>query len=177
MNIKLILPVLLGTVLTSHDNQTNKNVKNDEVKSNKATEVNINSVLFKDVNLNSAYQQYILVKNALVESNASAAQKAASALQLSLTKIKNAEKMMKSASALSETKDLESQRNLFSELSNELIQLAKNSEFSNGEIYVEFCPMANKSKGAYWLANEKEINNPYYGNQMLHCGSVKETIK
>ncbi|MFY0593941.1 MAG: DUF3347 domain-containing protein [Roseivirga sp.] len=36
--------------------------------------------------------------------------------------------------------------------------------------------MAFNNKGAFWLATEKEINNLYFGNLMLHCGSVQETI-
>ena len=41
-----------------------------------------------------------------------------------------------------------------------------------GEVYLEYCPMAKAS----WLSSEKEISNPYLGNKMLKCGSVKETI-
>jgi hypothetical protein len=26
------------------------------------------------------------------------------------------------------------------------------------------------------LSAEKEVNNPYFGDMMLHCGSVKETL-
>jgi hypothetical protein len=28
-----------------------------------------------------------------------------------------------------------------------------------------------------WLSKENTIKNPYYGSQMLSCGSVVETIK
>jgi Cu(I)/Ag(I) efflux system membrane fusion protein len=37
--------------------------------------------------------------------------------------------------------------------------------------------MADNSKGAYWLSNEKKVRNPYYGASMLSCGQVKATIK
>jgi hypothetical protein len=37
--------------------------------------------------------------------------------------------------------------------------------------------MAKNGDGAYWLASEKEIKNPYYGDDMLNCGEVKEEIK
>jgi hypothetical protein len=30
---------------------------------------------------------------------------------------------------------------------------------------------------ANWLSDQKEIANPYYGNSMLTCGSVKETLE
>jgi hypothetical protein len=43
--------------------------------------------------------------------------------------------------------------------------------------YYQFCPMANDGKGANWLSKENAVKNPYYGNQMLTCGKVVETIK
>jgi hypothetical protein len=55
--------------------------------------------------------------------------------------------------------------------------LVKASKLSMGSIYVEYCPMANDNEGAYWLSNEKQIKNPYFGDAMLKCGSVKETIQ
>ena len=36
--------------------------------------------------------------------------------------------------------------------------------------------MAGNDKGAYWLSKESKIKNPYFGDEMLTCGSVKETI-
>jgi hypothetical protein len=36
--------------------------------------------------------------------------------------------------------------------------------------------MAFNNEGAYWLSAEKEVNNPYFGDKMLHCGSVKEEL-
>ncbi len=43
-------------------------------------------------------------------------------------------------------------------------------------LYQDFCPMANDGKGAIWLSEIKEINNPYMGSKMMHCGSIKKTI-
>jgi hypothetical protein len=58
-----------------------------------------------------------------------------------------------------------------------MIALVKKSGVSNGELYVEYCPMAFDDKGASWLSSSKEIRNPYFGDKMLTCGEVKETIK
>ena len=44
-------------------------------------------------------------------------------------------------------------------------------------IYLEFCPMANNDKGAFWISADKEIKNPYYGKQMMTCGEVKRAFK
>ena len=44
-------------------------------------------------------------------------------------------------------------------------------------MYVDHCPMAANGKGANWLSTEKTIKNPFYGDKMLSCGSVEQTIK
>jgi hypothetical protein len=41
-------------------------------------------------------------------------------------------------------------------------------------IYLDHCPMYEG--GADWLSRDKAIRNPFYGAQMMNCGSVKETI-
>lgn len=44
------------------------------------------------------------------------------------------------------------------------------------KLYQDFCPMANDGKGAIWISEIKEIKNPYYGAEMLSCGSLKKTF-
>jgi Cu(I)/Ag(I) efflux system membrane fusion protein len=34
--------------------------------------------------------------------------------------------------------------------------------------------MAFDDTGAWWLSEEEEILNPYFGDEMLHCGMVQE---
>lgn len=45
---------------------------------------------------------------------------------------------------------------------------------SSQKLYQDHCPMYNDGKGAVWISETKDIKNPYYGNQMLSCGSVKK---
>jgi Protein of unknown function (DUF3347) len=74
--------------------------------------------------------------------------------------------------SISETQDIEKQRNVFNSLSKavyELIKVAKPTE----AVYYQYCPM----KKMNWLSKENTIKNPYYGAMMLSCGSVVETIK
>ena len=47
----------------------------------------------------------------------------------------------------------------------------------NENVYIQFCPMADNNKGAYWISLEKEVRNPYYGEAMLTCGEVNATLK
>jgi len=134
-------------------------------------------VMFKEEKVGAAYAHYVHLKDALVASKSDEAKKAASELQKSLTSLDNSKKARESASKIAAAINLEDQRKEFSTLSNEITLLVKASKLSMGSIYLEYCPMANNNEGAYWLSNEKEIKNPYFGDAMLKCGSVKETIQ
>ena len=65
----------------------------------------------------------------------------------------------------------------FTALNTDLIALFKNVELTAGTIFVQHCPMANKGDGGDWLSSVKKIQNPYYGDEMMECGSVVEEIK
>jgi Cu(I)/Ag(I) efflux system membrane fusion protein len=47
---------------------------------------------------------------------------------------------------------------------------------SDQPVYVVHCPMAFDFRGADWLQNSTEVRNPYFGSEMLECGSVKENL-
>lgn len=133
--------------------------------------------MFKDDNLGAAYKQYARLKDALVASNQAEAKEASKALQQSLSSVKEGKKAASEAAEVSGASSLEDQRKEFSDLSNEMASLLKGGKLSMGELYLEYCPMANNNEGAYWVSNEKAIKNPYFGDKMLKCGSVKETIR
>jgi membrane fusion protein, copper/silver efflux system len=42
------------------------------------------------------------------------------------------------------------------------------------DINLAFCSMAFNDKGAYWLQKSSEVENPYFGSQMFHCGDIKK---
>lgn len=44
----------------------------------------------------------------------------------------------------------------------------------DSEIKKMFCPMAFDKKGAFWIQNEDEIMNPYFGTKMQRCGEPKQ---
>lgn len=132
---------------------------------------------FKDAKVGAAYGHYIHLKDALVASNADQAQKSASDLQKSLRSLSDGKKTAAEAAKVAATAELEEQREAFTALSNEMKTLVKRNELASGTLYVEYCPMANNNTGGSWLSKEKEIKNPYFGDKMLKCGSVKETIQ
>jgi hypothetical protein len=69
--------------------------------------------------------------------------------------------------------EIEHQREHFMTLSNNMYALVFNFKANETEAYLQYCPM----KKATWLSKSKDIKNPYYGNKMLDCGSVKATLK
>ncbi|MBL7845814.1 MAG: DUF3347 domain-containing protein [Cyclobacteriaceae bacterium] len=132
---------------------------------------------FKDAKLGTAYTLYLKVKDALVASNADEAKKAAGELQKSLRDVKGSNDALAATTKLASTNAIDEQRQIFSAVSNEMATLVKGGQLSTGALYLEYCPMANGNEGAFWLSNEKQIKNPYFGDKMLKCGSVKETIQ
>ena len=37
--------------------------------------------------------------------------------------------------------------------------------------------MAQNGKGARWVQTESKVANPYYGSEMLECGSIEKELK
>jgi len=71
----------------------------------------------------------------------------------------------------------ERQRISFEKVSDAMYLLLKQADLKNGSVYRQYCPMAFNDKGAYWLSNEVEIKNPYFGKKMLECGEVTDSLK
>jgi len=66
------------------------------------------------------------------------------------------------------------QREVFSQLSSQIIQTATAFPAKNRKIFKAFCPMAFDNKGAFWLQDNGKIANPYFGEMMLRCGEISE---
>lgn len=136
------------------------------------------------------FDHYFLLKDALVKTDGSAAAIQAKALLHSIESVQMQDltspahevwmKVVKDLTALSrniaENADIAKQRETFVNLSEKMHQLIAVTPHTD-TIYFQHCPMYNDGKGANWLSREKEIRNPYYGDEMLTCGKVIETIK
>ncbi len=73
-------------------------------------------------------------------------------------------------------KTCEKQRIAFEQVSIAVYGLANKAGLKNAKIYHQYCPMAFNDKGAYWLSEESEIKNPYFGKKMLECGEVTDSL-
>jgi copper chaperone CopZ len=136
--------------------------------------------------LQSVMDNYFLLKDALVKTDAKTASIKSNELLTSIEEVKmeslNMEvhvvwmKVLKDVTAeaksISETQDIKKQRDFFKSLSKNMYELIKISKPTE-PIYYQYCPMQD----ANWLSKENAVKNPYYGSQMLTCGKTVETIK
>jgi hypothetical protein len=140
--------------------------------------------------LKAVFDNYFAVKDALVKTDGNTSSTKAKELLTAVNAVKMDKltteehtvwmKIMKDltfdAEHIADTKDASHQRDHFMSLSKNMYALIKVSK-TETPTYYQFCPMANDGKGANWLSKENAVKNPYYGNQMLTCGKVVETIK
>jgi Cu(I)/Ag(I) efflux system membrane fusion protein len=84
-------------------------------------------------------------------------------------------RLVDAANSGRETAHIEDARAAFALLSTAVIDLhSRFGHSDNLELFRAHCPMAFSNKGADWLQTEEVISNPYYGSQMLRCGSIKD---
>ncbi|MCF8334985.1 MAG: DUF3347 domain-containing protein, partial [Bacteroidales bacterium] len=133
-------------------------------------------------------ESYLALKNALV--NDKMADSQAEKMVAAISKVnmgafsnkghmkwmEHQEAIDEKARAIQNADKLEVQREHFIKLSDHMIALVKTFSVPKGELYVQFCPMANNDKGAFWLSGEDQVENPYFGDQMLTCGEVREEV-
>jgi hypothetical protein len=134
------------------------------------------TITLKDPNLDAVYQQYQVLTKALVVEDVNTAKTAALAIETGAREIKGAAAMARAAAEISSTSDVKAQRLAFASLNEDLIKLLKDIGLDQGKLYVAHCPMALNDQGASWVSTTKEIRNPYFGDSMLTCGSVTETL-
>lgn len=134
---------------------------------------------------------YLHIKNALVNDNGEEAANGAKAMEKAIISLDKSlftaeqkkvyddieDDLKEHAEHIGKNSDkIKHQRSHFAMLSTDMYQLVKN--FGAGQpIYHDHCPMYNENKGAMWLSEMKEVKNPFYGAEMLTCGTVEEVIK
>lgn len=131
----------------------------------------------KNEAIDALYPHYLSLHEALVASDISKAKEAALLVEEASQHVSGAKDLQEAATQVLSAANIENQRSAFSSLSNALIDLIKTNGVIAGEFYVAHCPMAFNDKGANWLSPSKNIKNPYFGDKMLSCGSVEETLK
>jgi Cu(I)/Ag(I) efflux system membrane fusion protein len=81
------------------------------------------------------------------------------------------------ATSLADAGDLAAARAFFFDLSQVMIDSVEQWGAGGGTpVLVFHCPMARDGAGADWLQTTTEVENPYYGAQMLRCGAQTATL-
>jgi hypothetical protein len=147
-------------------------------------------------NMLTAYYQ---LKNALVEYDTAAVNKAAAALVIAADSVDVKEvtdstiaatlqnfsgSIASEAKAMVIEKDLGEKKRSFSMISENLYPMLQAIQYNETVIYHQMCPMAfNDNETAFWLSDNREVVNPYLGKKhpkyasgMLHCGEVKDSL-
>jgi len=194
MNMKSIifgLAVLAATVSACGNNNQSAQAEKksaDTAATSGQTAVNTPT---QGTSVNEALSAYLQIKNALAKDNGQEAATGGTSFVAAIDKMDksgmNATQKQAYDDAAADAKEMaehigksagkiEHQREHFDMLSQDMYDLVK--AFGSGQtLYKDFCPMYNNEKGATWLSETKDIQNPYLGKKMPTCGEVKEEIK
>ncbi|WP_420572916.1 efflux RND transporter periplasmic adaptor subunit [Kordia sp.] len=147
----------------------------------------------KNLTLNAAFQKafqpsikaYLALKNALVKSDVKLAAEKSKAFREAMEKLTVSQRkeadlywtvLHKTSKSINKNTPIERHRKSFQVISNHIIELLENFTQLDQKLTVQFCPMADNNKGAYWLSDSTQIRNPYFGEAMLTCGSVTREL-
>lgn len=140
--------------------------------------------------LSSVTNRYLDLQDALAEDRLDAARKAAATLPSAVGDAASVRRtggvetvwrehggaLVAAAEALVRETSLEGMRGPFRPLSDALIALLDAIGSPQVGVRVNWCPMADNDRGAYWLDREAGVRNPYFGESMYTCGETQRTI-
>ena len=164
-----------GKTMTGHEGHT-MNKRTEKIDFSASVEKSFQPVI----------DAYIELKDALIQSDVAMASNKSKIFRKVLDSISVNERaqthnywsiLHKTSKGINENVSLEQQRKQFQILSDNLIAIIRNFDEIESKLFVQYCPMADNNKGASWLSKEEKVLNPYFGDKMLKCGSVKEIIE
>lgn len=140
--------------------------------------------------LDAVIHAYLSLKDGLVQADEKATSKSSSELLEALQNVEDKvlkgdaktfwdEKksfLMQHAKLCKEASTIAGKRENFIYLSQPLIKVVEAYGPGEEKLYVDFCPMANNNKGAFWLSANPKIQNPFMVADMRSCGEVKQEI-
>jgi len=145
-------------------------------------------VMMENKTITTLIDNYLAIKNALVQDDSKAAANAgqkladaASGVDITSfdaskqSEIKEILEVVKEHGEHIAKSEIAHQREHFEGMAKDFMDLLAIAG-TDRTLYQQYCPMYNKGKGGSWLSASEEIKNPLFGSKMLTCGSVKETI-
>jgi uncharacterized protein (DUF885 family) len=183
----IILSAIAVAITMVSCNQKNKQEEtvNSEISKPETATVKVNPTSFS---IKEIVTDYLSLKNALTKDDSNATADAGKALVETLGKIDmkklSGEQMKTYMDIADDVKEhaehigdnagnIAHQREHFVLMSKDINDLIKTFG-TEQKLYQDFCPMADEGKGAIWISELKDIKNPYFGSEMLTCGSVRK---
>ena len=142
--------------------------------------------------LDAVIEGYLAVQAALAKDDHEAARESAKKALEVLAKVdmglvtgkdhmdwmkKHAGELKSLLAAVAGTDGIEPAREKFALLSEQVVATLSRFGVPEGRLYKAWCPMAFDNRGASWIQDQEEINNPYFGGMMLRCGEIKEVLE
>ncbi|THH39670.1 DUF3347 domain-containing protein [Neolewinella litorea] len=179
LNLSILFFFLLAGFTACQDGSSTENATEVGMDAPAETESDHDEVAradaeFSDPMVDKVFQNYLHLRSALVDSDQAAAAAAAGNMAESFPT--DRAELKNHAQQIADAGDLDVQREHFSALTAELGELLE-QQLSAGTIYRMHCPMAFDGAGADWYSEVDQVRNPYYGEKMLTCGKVTETIE
>ena len=181
IQMKFTYFLLAGLILSACTNTSNTEVDSkttpvEESMNNTIDSTASEDVKFKSKGIQTIYNAYEKLRDALVATDYETAKSFAKDLSEALKADESTWQQASIADGILNAGEIEAARAVFSELNNSMESVFEGA-VESGEINKCFCPMALDNQGASWFSSTKEIKNPYFGDKMLKCGVVKKTIK
>jgi hypothetical protein len=186
----LVISLINLTIISCKDakkENTQDSIVHSEMNHNKMDKSNN---MMDENSQNSGVQKvladYMILKDALVETDKNKAAKAGDKLNNTLSKFDisgfTVEQQKELKDIITDAKEhaehigrseIDHQREHFKTLGKDIMDMVAITGTKN-TLYQQFCPMYDG--GSAWLSLNKEIKNPYYGSKMLKCGKVQKEI-
>lgn len=129
--------------------------------------------------LRAVLTAYFPVANAMADDNDENAKTASMVLQKTVADltITESQKLGEAVQRMAAAGDIKSRRLALLPVSAALIELVRAHGIDQvGDLFVVHCPMAFDNQGGDWLSSTATVLNPYYGDAMLTCGNVEDTL-
>lgn len=102
-------------------------------------------------------------------------------LQMDSTKLEqvrmNTSSISSELAGLQGEKTIDEKRVAFGMVSDILYELVKTTGLHGKTVYRQYCPMALNDNGGFWLSKSSKLQNPYFGNDMLGCVEVTDSLR
>ncbi len=180
-----------GSSPITHDHSAHNNMKQEKSHESSGSHEQMKDesrgeqAMNHDVEMDELLAYYFNIQASLSSDDFKGAASEASKLQETAAKIKAHAPDFKewirstgnAAGELSKSVDIKAARHHFYMLSELMIKgVEKWGASGKKPVVLMFCPMARDNRGAYWLQDNEDLKNPFYGAQMLRCGEKKKVL-